>query len=375
MENLEKIRKEINDIDNKLVQLFEKRMKIVNEVAKDKIKTGKKIYDSKREQEVVNRAINTIKDKKLSIFAKEFFENLMDVSRQYQQQLIPSTKENKVIKEKDSGIVGFQGTKGSFSDYATDFLYDNTIKREEFKTFEDLFKAIQNNKIKYGVVPIENTSTGGVKDVLNLLRTYNLYITSQFDIKIEHCLLGVKGSNISEIKHVYSHPQALMQCAQYFKLNSSVVACPYLNTAIAAKDVSNWNDPNKGAIASKKAAKLYNLEILVDNLQDNSKNITRFITISNKMIIDQSASKTSIIFTTSHIPGSLFNVLKIFSDFDINITRIESRPNLNRKFEYYFYLDFLGTINMINVKNALEQIKNYCGYYKILGSYAVKGDK
>ncbi|MCK5812412.1 MAG: chorismate mutase [Clostridiales bacterium] len=375
MSNLEEIRNEINKIDNQLVELFEKRMAIIIKVARDKIATNKPIYDQIREEKVVKRAIDKVENIELTEYVKSFFESIMEISKDYQKQLIPST-----IHYVDNGneqiqSVGFQGVFGSFSDSAVDQLYEEKIVRRNYKYFEDLFIAVSNDEVEEGVVPYENTSTGSVNDVLDLLREYNLFITSQIDVIINHCLLGVKGSKISDLVFVYSHPQALMQCEQYFKSNNEVLATPYSNTAVAARDVSIWDDVQKGAIASKKASKLYNLEILQENIQDIKINTTRFIVVKKILQVNKLASKTSFVFTASHKPGALFAILKTFYEYNINITRIESRPNIKRKFEYYFYLDIVGNIKEKKVKDALAIVKLNCGYYKLLGCYDIKGSE
>jgi len=375
MKKLDEIRKDINEIDKELVRLFEKRMGIVGEIAENKIETGKAVYDSKREQEVIKRALNYSDNKSFTNYTKEFFEQLMDISKKYQYSLLPIQKKTIVNTNKKGLSVGFQGVSGSFSDSAVDYLYDQNIIRRNYKSFEQLFIAVLKGEIEEGVVPYENTSTGGVYDVLDLLRKYDLFIVAQFDVTINHCLLGVSGSTLDDIKMVYSHPQALLQCSKFLNNNKEILEYPYANTAIAAKDIAIWGEKYKGAIASKKAANLYNLKILIENLQDNSLNTTRFIVVKNKLEIKGNASKTSIIFTSAHVPGALYNILKSFYLNNINITRIESRPNINRKFEYYFYLDFLGTVNDKSVINAISDAKKNCGYFKILGSYSVKGEK
>ncbi|MBN2851347.1 MAG: chorismate mutase [Clostridia bacterium] len=374
MNNIEDIRKNINEIDRQLVELFEKRMRIVSEVAVNKAETGRDIYDSKREQEVIRQAIELTKNKELASYTKEFFENLMDISKKYQHQMIPAKSIENTKLDKEISAVGFQGVSGSFSDSAVDYLYDQSIERKNYATFEDLFKAVQSGEVIDGVFPYENTSTGGVSDVLDLLRQYDLYIIAQFDVRISQCLLGTGKSSIETLKYVYSHPQGLLQCAQFFKNHESITPCPYTNTAAAAKDVSIWDDETKGAIASKKAASLYHLNVLIDNLEDNKKNTTRFIVVNKKLSVNEGASKTSLIFTAAHEPGALFKILKSFYENDVNITRIESRPNNKRNFEYFFYLDFEGTILDSKVSKALESVKNNCGYFKILGSYVVKGE-
>jgi len=375
MKNLDEIRKDIDNIDKELVKLFEERMKIVGEIAKNKIETGKAVYDPTREQEVIKRALDYSNNKTFTNYTKDFFEKLMDISKNYQYSLVPIQKKISNTTNKKGLSVGFQGVSGSFSDSAVDYLYDQNIIRRNYKSFEQLFIAVLKGEVEEGVVPYENTSTGGVNDVLDLLRKYDLFIVAQFDVTINHCLLGVYGSTVGDIKMVYSHPQALLQCTKFFEKNKEILKYPYANTAIAAKDIAIWNEKYKGAIASKKAAKLYNLQVLIENLQDNSLNTTRFIVVKNKLEIKENASKTSVIFTAAHVPGALYNILKTFYLNDINITRIESRPNINRKFEYYFYLDFVGTVNDKSVIKAINEAKKNCGYFKILGSYSVEGEK
>lgn len=371
MKNLEEQRKRINIIDREIAQLFEKRMDCVKSIALEKSKTGKNVFDPEREKSVIDNAVTAINNNKMKEYTAELFKDIMEVSKKYQRDIMPIVKPEKPLEVSSGGTAGYQGTEGSYTEQAFRWMFRETTNAVSYQKLEDLFKAIANGDIESGVVPYENSSTGGVNAVTDMLREYDLFIKAETELRIEHCLLGIKGTLLKDIKYVYSHPQGLSQCSGFFESHPGITECSYSNTAFAARDIAKWGKPENAAIASKHCAELYGLDIVRENIQDNNRNKTRFIVISADEQPDEEAVKTSILFTSNHTPGALYKALEPFYEGEINITRIESRPNPRRSFEYFFYLDFTGSVADSRITKALEKARTSCGYFRVLGSYRV----
>jgi len=215
---------------------------------------------------------------------------------------------------------------------------------------------------------VENSSTGVVNEAYDLFETYNCYIVGENELPVEHSLLAVKGATFEDIKEVYSHPQGLLQC-QDFILKHGFNTVIDNNTAVSAEMVAKCQDKTKAAIAAKCNAEIYGLDVLAENINHNKKNVTRFYIIGKEPKVDETCNKTSIIFTTKHEAGALFEVIKCLAGHDLSITMICSRPIVGSDFEYKFFLDFFGCVLDDNVIDALEQIKNNCQSMSVLGCY------
>lgn len=268
--------------------------------------------------------------------------------------------------------VGYQGDIGSFSEEAMYEYFTKIKENKKYNNFEDLFIALNDNDIEYAVLPIENSSTGSIRQVYDLLNQYDFYIVGEECIKIEQHLIGIKGTCIDEIKEIYSHPQGFEQSSQFLKKYNEIRLIPYLNTAISAKYISSINDKKKAAIASKRAANVYDLEILRENINDISDNYTRFIIIGKKIEYCMESNKISILLSIKNEAGSLYDILRSFSINDINMIKIESRPDKNTPWEYLFYIDFEGNLQEESVKSALKLINENSNHYKLIGCYKSK---
>jgi chorismate mutase / prephenate dehydratase len=386
--DLVKLRKEIDSIDCDLANLFEKRMEIVSKIADYKKQNHLEILNELREKIIIQDKINHLNNEIFKDSVQEFFSSIMKISREYQSQLIQpnysssnnnynmlnKNDQNSEIKLNNKSdckdlIVGFQGVPGSYSHQALLDYFGNRVKTKHVKEFEDIFTELQNNKINYGVLPIENSSTGGISEVYDLLNKYNFTIIGEVCVKVNHHLLAINGSKIEDIVEVYSHPQAISQCSEFLKSNSHWKLIPYSNTAKSAEFVKNEGKKNIAAIGSKSASKLYGLEILKININSNTTNTTRFAILSKDFMPDNSFDKISVIFSTAHEVGSLYRVLQAFSENNINLLKIESRPIKDKPWEYLFYADFAGNLNDEKVKSAIESVKNNCNYFKLLGNY------
>lgn len=266
-------------------------------------------------------------------------------------------------------FVGFQGVEGSFSHQALVEYFNSTAKTISYLTFKDLFNGLKNNDISYGVLPIENSSTGGIAEVYDLLGDYGFYIVGEKFIKIEQNLLGIKGTKISEIEEVYSHLQGFMQSKEYFSLHDQWKLIPYYNTAKSAQYISTENSKTKACVASKEAAELYGLDILKEKINDNKNNFTRFIIIGRNPLIEDMSNKITIVATLPHKAGSLYNLLKHFAENNSNLLKIESRPTMEKPWEYLFYIDFEGNVKSERIKKVFQRLKKEDIKYKFLGNY------
>ena len=266
--------------------------------------------------------------------------------------------------------IAIQGEKGSYSEEAA-FKYFKNKKIEILycTSFEEAFKKVKNKKANSALIPIENSWTGSINEVYDLLLKYNMFIIGEYILKIKHCLLALKKYSLSKINKVFSHPQAIEQCRNFLKKYDWEII-PFYDTAGSAKMIKKEEIEYAASIASKRAAKSYNLKIIKENIQDTENNYTRFIEISNKKINPISKkSKTSLIFATRHIPGALYKALEPFAKRKINLTKLESRPDKEKAWQYIFYLDFEGNINDKKVLEAIKEMKERTKFIKFLGSY------
>lgn len=376
MDNLDYLRDKIDKIDGEMIKLFQERMDVVYKVAEYKKEKGMDILDKSREENVIKTQLKRLENKSIEKEAGVFLKEIMKISRNFQKKSFQSSYYNNeclsVKKYDKSCRVGFQGVLASFSYEALIDYFGHEVEAVNFETFKDVFQGLKDGKINYGVLPIENSSTGGILEVYDLLRDYGFYIVGEKCIKVNHNLLGVKGASLNDVKEVYSHSQAFMQSSKFLDKHENWCLIPYFNTARSAKYISEENDKSRASIASKKAAELYGLEILSENINYNTNNYTRFIIISRNEECNKDNDKISILITLPHEPGSLYKVLKYFNKNNLNMTKIESRPMVDKSWEYFFYIDFYGSILEENTKEALKGIESESVYFKLLGKY--KGD-
>lgn len=386
MDILQNLRNEIDEIDKQLVELFEKRMETVLKVAQYKKENNIPILNKSREDEVIEKNVKYLKNKGYKRAEAEFLKSVMAISRKAQAKEIfeynIEVKDDKksqleylvsneaaCVPKKDKINVGFQGVPGSFSEEALLEYFEDEVTIHNVREFEDIFRALKNNEIDYGVLPIENSSTGGIVEVYDLLRKYGFFIVGERTIKVNHNLLGIKGTKIEDIKEVYSHPQALQQSGELLKDYPNWEKIPYRNTAASAELIKNENSKEKAAIGSKRAGEIYNLDIIKENINYNKNNYTRFIVIGKNLELQSDYDKISTILTLPHKAGSLYNILSIFAEYNLSLLKIESRPIVDKSFEYFFYIDFEGNLDNQFVKEAIGELRNNSYDFKLLGNY------
>jgi len=271
MELLEDYRVEIDKIDREITQLLEKRMNVAKAISKYKMENNMQIFHPDREKMVIEKNKGYLENKEYEELVESFYDNLMYLSRLVQQKEI--YPENKIYtkpykNDRENLVVGYQGVAGSFGNEAMLKYFKNIKEAKSYEKFEEVFKAVESGEIEYGILPVENSSTGGIGTVEDLLKEYNLYIVGEECIKISQNLVGIKGATVDDIKEVYSHPQGFEQSTKFFDKHKNYNLIPYSNTAISAKLVSDLKDKSKAAIASERAAKLYDLKIIKKDVND-----------------------------------------------------------------------------------------------------------
>ncbi|MEZ4510622.1 MAG: prephenate dehydratase [Chloroflexota bacterium] len=265
-------------------------------------------------------------------------------------------------------VVAFQGEAGAYSEQAVRQHFGPDVQTLPCRTFNDAFHALQEHRATHGMLPVENTLAGTVTPVYDLLVDHDMYIQSEVIVKVEHCLMAPPGTQLEDIKYVKSHYQALGQCEQTLR-RMKLEPITHYDTAGAARDLAEHPEPHTAAIASALAAQTYNLEILVHHLEDLDFNYTRFFVLDPTPPPRKDPSKTSIIFTTRHVPGALFDVMAELAKEKVNMSKIESRPRRNRPWHYLFYVDIEGHQDDPNIQRALLGILKRAAFLKVIGSY------
>ncbi len=375
MKDIIDIRNEIDKIDDELSSLFIKRLTLVKDVAEYKKQTKKGISDSSREDKILYRLAKD-KPEEYKYYLKELYQTIFATSKSYQSKLISSSSKsieliNKAIESQEpfpiTATVACQGVPGSNSCMAckTAFAINDITY---FKSFEGVFSAVENGLCEFGVLPIENSTAGSVLEVYELMNKYSFYIVRSVRVKVNHCLVGVKGATKKDVKKVISHPQALSQCANYLK-GLGLKGDSVENTALAAQLVSEQNDKEVACLCRQECAELYNLEILEENVQDNMANYTRFIVISKDLKVYEGSNKISIIASAPHETGSLSKILARFSALGLNLTKLESRPIVGSDFEFLFYFDFEGSVKDKSCINLISELEKTSKRFAFLGCY------
>lgn len=376
METLEELRVRLDEIDDQIVNLYEQRMEICAHVGEYKIQTGKKVLDRQREKEklenVAGKASNPFNKKGVT----ELYEQLMSMSRKLQyEQLVKAGALGRLpfiqvdSLDADQARVVFPGTEGAYSEAAMKRYFGENCNSFYVRTFREAMEAIEDGAADFAVLPIENSTAGAVDEMYDLLVEFENYIVGETVIPIRHTLSGLPGASLKDVKTVYSKGVALMQTTHFLDAHSSWQRINVANTAIAAKKVVEDQDPSQAAVCSAYAAKVHGLQVLVDNINDNEHNSTRFIVVTNQKIFLKHASKISICLEVSHESGSLYRVLSHFIYNDLNMTKIESRPIEGRDWEYRFFIDFEGNMADGAVKNAIRGLREECRNLRILGNY------
>lgn len=367
--NLQECRDELDIIDRQIVELFQQRMKVCGNVAEYKISIGKEVYDGTREQQKLNTLADYADGDFNKCAVRELFSQIMTISRRYQYTLMPvqETKEEPVAF--DVKRVVYQGVEGAYSHAATLQYFGREIDAYHVTTFAEAMEEVESGRASYAVLPLDNSTAGAVIDNYDLIVKYQNHIVGELFLPVCHTLLGTQEAQLSDIKTVYSHPQALMQCSTYLNGNKEWNQVSLENTAVSAMKIVTDGDVTQAAVASEIAGELYGLKILKESIQNNQKNTTRFIILSKYANYEDEAKKISLCFELPHRSGSLHNILGHFIFNGVNMQKIESRPIEGKNWEYRFFVDIEGNLNDSAIKNALRGIEAEAQNMRVLGNY------
>ncbi len=366
--NLDELRKNIDEIDDELLRLFEKRMEITHQVAQYKIENGIKVFQSERENAIIDKVRSKAPDG-LQNSVETLFTTIMDIgkSKQFSEFFAGNCEiDYTEFERSDNMQIACPGIVGSYSEQAA-YQISKNAEIKYYHDFDDVFEAVEKGEMPYGIVPIQNSTAGSVSATYELLSRSNLYIACSTRVKINHCLACRQDTDESDIRKVFSHEQGLMQCSDFIKENKFFKR-ECANTSIAAHLVSESGEP-LACICSEECAKEHGLKILKTNIANADKNYTRFILVSNKLCSSKRADIVSVTLTISHRRSALYRLLTKFSVCGLNLVRLENKPLASKDFDVQFYLDFEGSILNPEVPKLIAELKSDLRYFKFLGNF------
>ena len=377
--NLEELRAEIDTIDDNLLQDFAQRMNVVGQIGLKKKSEGLPTLDPAREREKLADIVTKLPPE-MEQYGYTLWSMLFEISRSYQSSLNPQPSALRKNIERaiadtqplfpPAATVACQGVEGAYSQLACEKLFKHP-QVMYFKTFESVFSAIENGFCDYAVLPLENSTAGSVKEIYDLMLSHSSFkIVRSTRLKVDHNLVAKKGTKMSDIKEIFSHPQAISQCAKFLDAMPGVKITACENTAAAAEAVAKSERTDVAAISSYNCVELYGLERLAADIQDRSNNYTRFICISKKLEIYPGADKTSLMLVLPHRPGALYQILGRFYALGMNLIKLESRPLPDREFEFMFYFDLETSVYSDEFIRLVDDLDAICEEFQYLGSYS-----
>lgn len=374
MGKIKSIREKINKVDEDLISLLAERRKLSKEVVQEKDSGDQPIRDQARETELLERLIKLGKQKGVDphFITKIFYEVIEDSVRVQQNYVLDLT--GKQGNKEETIKVAIQGIEGAYSYLVANKFFSHANKALEFinkKRFDDVVKSVEHGEADYAMLPIENTTSGGINEVYDLLLHTTLAIVGEETFQVKHCLVSTKDIQIRKIKKIYAHYQAAAQCSKFLDTLPDARIEYFADTAMSVQKIKEEGIAEHAAIASEEAAKLFKVKILRQNIANQSENYTRFLVAARKPIDVDSRipSKTSLVMATAHVPGSLVEALNIFRKHNVNMTKLESRPILGNPWEEMFYLDFEGNVKDETVQAVLDELGAHTRFFKVLGSY------
>ena len=376
--DLNDLRCKIDAVDDELVRLFQERMHIASEIAAYKKENHLPSQDVQRERDKISDLIQK-SEEDFKSYTSVLYSLLFELSRSYQDKFLFPTSglKDKITAAIDNtnrvfppcATVACQGVEGAYSQHACEKLF-HIPRIMYFNNFASIFSSIDKGMCDYGVLPIENSTAGSVKQIYDLMMYYNFYIVRSVRIKVDHSLLALKGAELGGIREIYSHEHAIPQCTNFINSLGNVKIHTVENTAIAAKMVADSGRTDIAAISSRSCAPLYGLDCLASSIQDKGNNYTRFISISKNLEIYPGAYRTSLMMIISHKPGSLYRVLARFYALGINLVKLESRPIPDRDFEFMFYFDLDTPVYSKEFIQLICELDGLCEEFRYLGSYS-----
>ncbi len=375
--DINELRNKIDGIDSQITSLFEERMKVCEDVAKYKTENKLPVFDSERERKLLGKVYD-MSSSEIAPYSRVLFTTIMDLSKSYQnKKLIKDTalveKIHQAIEKTDKlfperAKVACQGVEGAYSQKACDKLF-SLADIMYVNTFENVFQAVESGLCQYGIVPLENSTAGSVNQTYDLLAKHDFYIVRSLRMQINHVLLTKKGVDFSKVKEIYSHEQAINQCSSFLRSLKGVKVTVCANTAIAARMVATGDREDIACISSMDCAEQYGLDVLKTRIQDTDSNFTKFICISKRLEIYPGANKTSVVFSTAHKPGALYNVMARLAALNVNVIKLESRPIVGKDFEFMFYFDLDTSVYSKEFEQLMFELENQVEGFKYFGSY------
>lgn len=380
MTELEQYRQEIDRIDGELVQLFLERMAVTGKVGEYKQRAGIPVLDAGREKQVIAAKTALTDDPARKADVAALYEEIMAISRRQQRKLVREGAEEPGYAAYAAALaarrepvaaprVVYQGEPGCYSEEAAVGFFGPEVSSRGLAWFPDVFAALERGEADYAVLPVENSSTGSIRQVYDLLAQYNYYVVGECQVKVEHCLMALPGVALEDIHTVYSHEQGLMQCERYLDAHQGWRRVPTLDTAGSAKQVAESGDRTAAAICSRRAAQIYGLHILAEGVNYNAMNHTRFVVVSPVLELRPGRNKISAVFRLPHQSGSLHEILTVFAVQGLNLLKIESRPIPGRGWEYLFFLDFTGDLAAPEMDGVLHELGQLAAEFRILGNF------
>ena len=358
MDKLQEARRIISEIDMEMADLFVRRMQAAVQVAEYKKERGLPIFDGARERELLEKGSQRVSDPALREHYVRFLQNNMDVSKDYQRQLLEGMK------------VAYSGTEGAFAHIATGRLFP-TAEKLAYPDFTLAYRAVEKGECDVAVLPIENSYNGEVGQVTDLMFSGNLYVNAVLDLAVSHDLLVVPGTQKSEIKTIISHPQALGQCANYIRANGWETQ-EYVNTALAARLVAETGDRSMAALASEDAAGIFGLEVMERNVNASRSNTTRFAVFSraeDRRVDSRMGEHFIMVFTVKNEAGSLARAIDVIGQHGFNMRNLRSRPMKELLWQYYFYVEAEGNVHSDEGRAMVDELQAFCDRLKVVGAY------
>jgi chorismate mutase/prephenate dehydratase len=350
--NLDELRKKIDEIDARIVELISERQSISKEIGQGKNRTRRVIEDRERELRVLKNVRGLARDNKMSP---------ADIDSIY-RQIISASKKIQAV------AVAYQGEPGAYTEEAALRFFGKSTRGFPYESLDEVFEVVELGDVPFATVPVENSLEGSITRAYDLLLDSPLMVCGETELRISHCLIAIEGAGLDSIKFVYSHPQALGQCRNFLNhLRAEII--PASDTAGSVRMIKEQGRQDSAAVASARAAELYGLKIVAREIEDNPHNFTRFFVLSKEDSPPTGNDKTSIVFSLKHKPGALYECLREFASRKVNLTKLESRPTRHQPWEYNFYMDFSGHREVKEVAEALNALEEHAVFVKILGSY------
>ncbi|WP_288062907.1 chorismate mutase [Rodentibacter caecimuris] len=371
---LSEIRQQITQIDRNLLKLLSERHRLAFDVARSKEVTQKALRDEEREQQLLQELIQFSENENYQLEAQyiiSIFQKIIEDSVLTQQVYL----QNRLNEQRSQNLhIAFLGKRGSYSNLAARNYaarYQKQFVELGCQSFEQVFEKVKNGEADFGILPLENTTSGAINEVYDLLQHTDLSLVGELAYPIKHCVLVNDSTDLRQIDTLYSHPQVIQQCSQFIHSLDRVHIEYCESSSHAMQLVSSLNKPNIAALGNEDGGKLYGLSVLKTNIANQENNITRFIVVSRvaREVSPQIHTKTLLLMTTPQQAGSLADALFIFKKYQINMTKLESRPIYGKPWEEMFYLEIEANIHHPNTQDALEELKNHSNYLKILGCY------